>query len=181
MPTPTPFLSICSRASRIESGTHSSRSSSGSSLRTTSKLVDENLRNALALATNAQAAYTAAPDSVRRQLNQALFTKIRITNDGEVTSDLAQPFDVLLSPVARRLTASPAPREAARGPEPRREGCEIEEEAHDDVGLARTVRPFQGRGGLNYDTLVDLTGLEPGRREASKRSNGFAQRGAALR
>jgi hypothetical protein len=42
--------------------------------------------------------YAAAPTRLRRQMNQAMFEKFYLDDDGEVTAELAGPFKVLLDP-----------------------------------------------------------------------------------
>ena len=127
------------------------------------ELVDANLKAALALATNAQAMYITAADPVRRQLNQALFRQIRIDDGGDVTSELAAPFDVLLSPQVRELATAPRASEPAAASKPDWQEWEAslnEEGAHGLVGASRSGRPSRGRG-LNYETLVGAGGFEP--------------------
>jgi site-specific DNA recombinase len=128
------------------------------------ELTDANLKNALALATNAQAAYITAPDSVRRQLNQVLFTQIYVDEDGDVSSDLAEPFNVLLSPEVRQLAAARVPQASSQTHEPDWQVWETsftEEGAHDlVVSASGSKRPPRGRG-LNYETLVEAGGIEP--------------------
>ncbi len=65
--------------------------------------------------TDIQATYTAATDSVRRKLNQAIFDRVMIEEDGELTSDLARPFDILLSP-GMRVAATERAQEPAQTP-----------------------------------------------------------------
>ncbi len=128
------------------------------------ELTDTNLKNALALATNAQAAYITAADSVRRQLNQVLFTHIYIDEDGDISSQLAEPFKVLLSPEVRQLAAARAPQASSQTHEPdsgKWETSSTEEGARDLVASASgTTRPLRGRG-LNYETMVAPGGVEP--------------------
>jgi site-specific DNA recombinase len=126
-------------------------------------LVDVNLKAALALATNAQAAYATASQPVRRQLNQALFSKICIDNDGDVSSNLAEPFNVILSPQVRRLATSSV-QESSEAREPDWQVLEAsfnKEDAHDlVVSASGSTRPARGRG-LNYESLVAPGGVEP--------------------
>ncbi len=93
-----------------------------------------------ALVTNLHAAYVAAPPRTRRLINQALFEKFLITDDGEVTGELRAPFDLLL--------------QAAVAAETR--------------GDAQTPLPSKPRGplgarGLSKQSLVGEKGLEPSR------------------
>jgi site-specific DNA recombinase len=127
--------------------------------------IDRCLKDALRLVTDVQATYIAAPDTLRRQLNQALFTRIKIDDQGEVTAELAEPFNILLSPEvrglakARRTSETPAERH-----QPNWDAWERsfnEEGAHDLVGASGTSRRPSGGRGLTYDTLVAPGGVEP--------------------
>jgi site-specific DNA recombinase len=70
------------------------------------ELVRRHLKEVLTLVTDVQAAYRAAPDALRRHLNRALLTHIHVDDEGGVTSELAEPFNIVLSPEARQLAAS---------------------------------------------------------------------------
>lgn len=59
--------------------------------------VTANLSSALAMAGNWHRAYLAASDKERRLLNRAIFEKMYVTYEGEVTHDFAEPFRALLS------------------------------------------------------------------------------------
>ena len=65
--------------------------------------VEMNLQMALDLATDCHAAYSGAPDHIRRMFNQAFFDRILIIRDDEeqagvrVQAELAAPFDDLLN------------------------------------------------------------------------------------
>ena len=125
-------------------------------------LLEANLKAALELVTDVQSAYAAAPNSVRRQLNQALFTRIYVY-DGDLTSELAEPFNTLLSPQVRELAASPRPEAPVPVPEP---DWKVWEASYNEggapvaVGASRTSPPAFS-GGLNYETLVAPGGVEP--------------------
>jgi len=124
--------------------------------------IDKNLKSALALATNAQATYITAPDPLRRQLNQALFSRIKIDDAGDVTSELAPPFNIILGPDARALAKSHEDSEPGRQalqqvPEPR-EISPQDGDAHLVGASGRSWGPTGVRPGLNYETLVDLAG-----------------------
>ena len=130
--------------------------------------IDVNLRNALALVTDAQASYQQSADPVRRQLNQALFTRIEVDDDGEVRAELAEPFGILLSDETRALVASPAGHTAETCPEVDWDEWEAswnEEGAHNDVDAFQIDRPSRGRG-LSYATLVAPGGIEPPRADS---------------
>ncbi len=101
-------------------------------------LVERNLKDALALVTNLHAAYIAAPPRTRRLINQALFEKFLITDDGEVTGELRAPFDLLLQAAGATET-----RGDAQSP------------------LTSKPRGPLGARGLSKQSLVGGTGLEP--------------------
>src|SRR5262249_43602185 len=61
------------------------------------ELVEENLARALELAADCEAAYLSAPPHIRKLLNQAFFRRLWIDDDEHIRSELAPPFDVLLS------------------------------------------------------------------------------------
>ena len=127
------------------------------------ELIDIRLKAALALATNTQAAYRTAPAAIRRKLNQALFTQIVVEEDGELSSVLAAPFNLLLSPQVRRFAASPAAPEACGAAEPARAagGSSNARGAHNLVGASGSTRLPRSRVGLNKEGLVGAGGFEP--------------------
>lgn len=59
--------------------------------------LEGNLVSALELLENCYEAYRRAPDDIRRRCNQALFVRILIDQGGEVRSELAQPFEMILT------------------------------------------------------------------------------------
>jgi site-specific DNA recombinase len=59
-------------------------------------LVEINLKRALELASDCQAAYESAPDHIRKLFNQAFFKKIFVVDETHIRSELTTPFDVLL-------------------------------------------------------------------------------------
>ena len=61
------------------------------------RLVRDNLRRALDLARDCQAAYSSAPPLVRRLLNHVFFNKLYILDADTLHSELASPFDVLMA------------------------------------------------------------------------------------
>ncbi len=77
----------------------------------------ECLGQALDLLSDAHKLYLAGDDQTRRLCNQAFFTKIYIDEDGEIRTDLARPYNMLLDPVvhtqARRWVEDP---DSYRGP-----------------------------------------------------------------
>ena len=57
---------------------------------------DINLRKALAFVTNLHAAYSDANPRLRRRINQAIFERFLISDEGDVIVELRPPFDLLL-------------------------------------------------------------------------------------
>ena len=58
-------------------------------------LVEQNLHTALDLAQNCGRAYANAPDHIKKLFNQALFERILVKQDGEITTEYAPPFDII--------------------------------------------------------------------------------------
>ena len=131
-----------------------------------SEEVEANLNQALALAENWAAAYRDAGPTIRRQMNQAIFKKIYVDDEGGVTSEFSEPFELLLSSEvieaardhAQVLDADPdfieRQLEALH-----REWSEEPELVGAGVGNEQT--PTLPRRGLKYDILVGVEGLEP--------------------
>ncbi len=59
--------------------------------------LEGNLETAMEILENCYEAYRRAPDDIRRHFNQALFVRILVDEDGEIRSELAQPFEMILS------------------------------------------------------------------------------------
>jgi site-specific DNA recombinase len=123
-------------------------------------LVAVNLRRALELASDCYEAYATAPDRIRRLMNQAFFKAIYVDDDEHVRSELAAPFDVLLTKIVPPTTAttnetlakqwwqavtSESKRRSPRGPSPR--------------GHPR--RPSKQVTCLKDQVLVERAGIEP--------------------
>lgn len=60
--------------------------------------IEANLERCLAFLTNCYEAYLSAPPKVRRQMNQAVFERFLISEDGALEAEPAGAFGVLLSP-----------------------------------------------------------------------------------
>jgi site-specific DNA recombinase len=60
--------------------------------------VKKTLEKCLQFATDCDRSYRESPPTLRRQLNQAVFRKFIVDEDGILKADLAEPFDRLLSP-----------------------------------------------------------------------------------
>jgi site-specific DNA recombinase len=93
--------------------------------------------------------YLGADPILRRQINQALFKRIRIERNGGVRADLTEPFSSLLSPAIRDLVATRVGDEALQW---RAWEDSINDNTHGDLPVGV---------GLTYESLVGVTGLEP--------------------
>jgi hypothetical protein len=71
---------------------------------------EANLARALTRAGDC-AAYREANDRLRRQFNMAFFKRLLLSDEGEVTAELASPFDMILGEELRRATISQAEHE----------------------------------------------------------------------
>jgi len=69
------------------------------------KTAEMNLHRALARAGDCQAAYRDATDRMRRQFNLAFFKRLIISDEGTVSGELAEPWDVILGEELRRAVA----------------------------------------------------------------------------
>ena len=145
-------------------------------------LIETNLHQALDLTANTRAAYVTAPHKVRRQFNQVFFTRLYIEDDNSVRSDLAQPFDILLSDelgsLAKKLPSDPAPAETDwsvwEAP--------FNKDAHKGlppVGVGQARRPQRGRG-LTNEVLVAPGGIEPPRVDSKSTALSTELRGRAI-
>ncbi len=69
--------------------------------------ITANLASALQMTGSWHRAYLAASDKERRLLNRAIFEKMYVTYEGEVTHDFAEPFRALLSrPVVEHVVST---------------------------------------------------------------------------
>lgn len=103
--------------------------------------IERNLEDALVLSRDCYEAYRRAPDQLRRQYNQAFFTRILVFADGTTDADQADPFKSVM-----RASREIASRGATEG-------------APDNENPPNT--PFQRAGGSYKDDLVDPGGFEP--------------------
>ena len=70
------------------------------------KTAETNLHRALDRAGDCQAAYREASDRMRRQFNLAFFKRLLIHDEGTVSGELAEPWDVILGEELRRAAAA---------------------------------------------------------------------------
>ncbi len=59
--------------------------------------LESNLVSAMELLQNCYEAYRRAPDHIRRRFNQALFVRILVDQNGEIRTELAEPFEMILT------------------------------------------------------------------------------------
>jgi site-specific DNA recombinase len=110
---------------------------------------EKNLVAALQFLEDSHAMYLGADAALRKQINQALFTRIYIERSGGIRADLTEPFSTLLSPTVRDLVSANS--EA---------GVAIDWKAWEE-SFNDNTRGLPAGVGLSYETLVGGTGLEP--------------------
>lgn len=129
------------------------------------------LRKALDYATHAYEAYMQAGPQERRLLNQALFSRIEVSEE-DINFNLAEPFKTLFSD---EMAAAAQHHVAARRAATQKQQCskpnltssiltqENTKPAHLSAGLAGTTSTdsFSLVKGLKEPVLVELRGLEP--------------------
>jgi site-specific DNA recombinase len=103
-------------------------------------VVERNLKAALNFVGNIHAAYLQANPRIRRQINQALFERFLISDEGDIIGELRAPFDLLLQ---------------ASGT--------ADQDGHVRLDADGIDKPRGPRGprGLSNEQLVELGGLEP--------------------
>jgi len=95
---------------------------------------------------------------IKRQINQALFKRIEVEQDGDIHADLTEPFRTLLSPAVRNLaTTSPAEQDGSE-PDWRTWEDSFNDNTHEEDLVGAISRP-RGRG-LNYEVMVELIGFK---------------------
>ena len=131
---------------------------------------EANLARALTRAGDCAAAYREANDRLRRQFNMAFFKRLLLSDEGEVTGELASPFDVILGEELRRATVSQAEHELGEAVDEtlRKRADELAQNDQSpqepdlaSVGTGPTAP--MGRGGFSPAMMVRLRGLEPPR------------------
>jgi site-specific DNA recombinase len=132
------------------------------------ELAEANLKKTLALVGDCRRAYQEAPNSVRRQFNQALFKKLLIDDIYDVRAELAEPFDILLGSELRQAAAQKAELELGQAVDQVLEGRQIaaSDNKKDLAMVGATDRSFGDPGrsyvqGVKYETMVPLRGFEP--------------------
>jgi site-specific DNA recombinase len=135
------------------------------------KKAESNLQRALTRAGDCEAAYLEAAGTLRRQFNLTFFARLEIDDEGNVRSELAEPFDSLLGDDLRRAAAARAGRELQEAVEDaiRRRavtGIIVHNEQHPREPQRPLVGAGSGtslsrRGGFSPACLVRMRGLEP--------------------
>lgn len=131
---------------------------------------EANLARALTRAGDCAAAYREANDRLRRQFNMAFFKRLLLSDEGEVTGELASPFDVILGEELRRASVSQAEHELGEAIDEtlRQRADELaqNEQCPQEPGSAPvgTRSPaLARRGGFSPAMMVRMRGLEPPR------------------
>ncbi len=101
-------------------------------------IVERNLKGALKFVSNLHTAYVEAGHRTRRQINQAIFERFLVSDDGDIIGELRPPFNLLLQASGTADQNGVVRREAKEKP-----------------------RGPQGPRGLSKHDLVEPGGLEP--------------------
>jgi site-specific DNA recombinase len=140
---------------------------------------EANLERALIRAGDCHRAYLGATDKLRRQFNMAFFKRLLLSDEGEVTAELAEPFDSILGDELRRAAIAQADRELRNsveqtlGSPARRKTPACNERRPQDPGRGLVGAGVSAggappstprrRGGFSPTNLVRSSGLEPPR------------------
>jgi site-specific DNA recombinase len=116
-------------------------------------VIETNLNVAIEFAKRCQQAYLSGTPKVRRELNQAIFEKLYVHEEREVTSEMVEPFRMLMGAEVRAATELGAIRILSDA-ETSAEVAELTDKTTNPLHLA-------GVGGLNMIYLVGVEGLEP--------------------
>lgn len=140
--------------------------------------VEQTLTEALAVAGSCEQAYLLAPDSIKRQINQGLFVKLFIGEDGSVErTELTEPFAAL---VTSGMPGPAAPDHLRDGEAPSQNGIETVNGGQETGRADVTAEPVHGTTTVTEGTknntpsenflvrrvvkenyLVELRGIEP--------------------
>jgi site-specific DNA recombinase len=127
------------------------------------KAAETNLHRALDRAGDCQAAYRDASDRMRRQFNLAFFKRLLIHDEGTVSGELAEPWDVILGEELRRAAAT----REAEGLKDAIERAQREKEQRppepESVRVGAVAAAPDWGDGLSPNILVRPSGLEPPR------------------
>ena len=108
----------------------------------------KNLSLAFDLIEDCGSTYRKANDTIKKLMNQSIFNKIWIHNDGTVTAELSDLYKHLIGPVERELV------------DINQKSASAEANADSIQKLLESGPNFFGQG-LNNDILVDQRGIEP--------------------
>lgn len=111
--------------------------------------VSESISKALELIEDCGLTYRLVDDRYKKMLNQAIFSKLWVGEDGNVTAEFREPFNMLIGPIKGEIAHYN--KEKARGAEALTDIFSV---------IANRISHFFGHG-LNNEFLVDDTGLEP--------------------
>ncbi len=111
--------------------------------------VSESISKALELIEDCGLTYRLVDDRYKKMLNQAIFSKLWVGEDGNVTAEFREPFNMLIGPIKGEIAHYN--KEKARGAEALTDIFSV---------IANRISHFFGHG-LNNDNLVDTVGLEP--------------------
>jgi hypothetical protein len=133
------------------------------------KTAETNLHKALTRAGDCQAAYREASDRMRRQFNLAFFKRLIISDEGTVSGELAEPWDVILGDELRKAVAV----QEAESLEAAIEHAEHEKKRRprepESILVGATTAATVWGDGWSPNILVRPSGLEPPRTVKSTR------------
>ena len=117
---------------------------------------------ALDLVTESARTYREAPSQQQRMMNQALYSKILVGDDGTIEGQYTKEYELLLDPSIRDLAQQDGSGQPVASPEPPNTGSDDVLALIREVACVRNARTpaFAGRGSRN-DYLVGEGGLEP--------------------
>ena len=121
--------------------------------------ISSNLDAALDFAANWNKTYRRAGPSVRRRFNQAIFQKLYVDEEGNVTSDLQEPVKLLLGDGNSADSLEPENAGALN-----RAWDKMINEPDEQPGRLATMAPLHAttiREGSKYVQMVELRGFEP--------------------
>ena len=111
--------------------------------------VSESISKALELIEDCGLTYRLVDDRYKKMLNQAIFSKLWVGEDGNVTAEFREPFNMLIGPIKGEIAHYN--KEKARGAEALTDIFSV---------IANRISHFFGHG-LNNDNLVGDRGVEP--------------------
>jgi hypothetical protein len=134
---------------------------------------EANLARALTRAGDCEAAYHEANHRLRRQFNMAFFKRLLLSDEGEITAELASPFDVILGDELRRAAISQGEHELHDAID----GVLRHRDTHNEQ---RPQEPDLAPAGAEPPALTDRGGFSPKilvRDERTRTSTGLPRHG----